>query len=259
MIAVIAILAGLLLPTLTNAKAAAKSAKCGSNLRQIGLSLNLSCWTSAISLGRVSHRRNSGSVSGPYREASGKVHCSAAPAAQRNSAGGGDTIRKNGILETGSPSGDYGYNRHGSSVSGQFGPNASQRIGEFGLGGTVVNLQPFQAVPLPESSLRVPSDMIAFGDAMQRMNGRVVSTGTAALSLEGWLLNASDALWKDLENRARQRHNGKASLAFCDGHVESMRLPALFGTNDAALQRWNNDHLPHRERLSSPFSIGPKP
>jgi prepilin-type processing-associated H-X9-DG protein len=46
-------------------------------------------------------------------------------------------------------------------------------------------------------------------------------------------------------------HQGKANVVFCDGHVESPMLPFLFAdTSDAALSRWNRDHLPHREKLS---------
>jgi prepilin-type processing-associated H-X9-DG protein len=44
---------------------------------------------------------------------------------------------------------------------------------------------------------------------------------------------------------------GKANVVFCDGHVESPALAFLFtDTSDAALSRWNRDHLPHRERLA---------
>jgi prepilin-type processing-associated H-X9-DG protein len=47
------------------------------------------------------------------------------------------------------------------------------------------------------------------------------------------------------------RHQGKANVVFCDGHVESPTLPFLFAdTSDAALSRWNRDHQPHREKLS---------
>ena len=47
------------------------------------------------------------------------------------------------------------------------------------------------------------------------------------------------------------RHQGKANVVFCDGHVESPTMQFLFtDTSDAALSRWNRDHQPHRERLS---------
>jgi prepilin-type processing-associated H-X9-DG protein len=50
--------------------------------------------------------------------------------------------------------------------------------------------------------------------------------------------------------RAYAPHQGKANVVFCDGHVESPTLKFLFeDTSDAALIRWNRDHLPHRERL----------
>jgi prepilin-type processing-associated H-X9-DG protein len=46
-------------------------------------------------------------------------------------------------------------------------------------------------------------------------------------------------------------HRDKANVVFCDGHVESSTLQFLFAdTSDAALARWNCDHLPHREKLS---------
>jgi prepilin-type processing-associated H-X9-DG protein len=46
------------------------------------------------------------------------------------------------------------------------------------------------------------------------------------------------------------RHQGKANVVFCDGHVESPKLQFLFeDTSDNALSRWNRDHQPHRELL----------
>jgi prepilin-type processing-associated H-X9-DG protein len=55
----------------------------------------------------------------------------------------------------------------------------------------------------------------------------------------------------DSTKRACSRHQGKANVVFCDGHVESPTLEFLFeDTSDAALVRWNRDHLPHREKLS---------
>ena len=59
-----------------------------------------------------------------------------------------------------------------------------------------------------------------------------------------------DLLW--FRNAANfTRHQAKANVVFCDGHVESPTLKFLFeDTSDAALVRWNRDHLPHREKLS---------
>ena len=54
----------------------------------------------------------------------------------------------------------------------------------------------------------------------------------------------------DKNGRASSRHQGKANVVFCDGHVESPTLKFLFAdTSDEALRRWNRDHLPHREKL----------
>ena len=45
------------------------------------------------------------------------------------------------------------------------------------------------------------------------------------------------------------RHQGKANVVFCDGHVESPTLKFLFeDTSDTALARWNRDHQPHPEK-----------
>jgi prepilin-type processing-associated H-X9-DG protein len=52
-----------------------------------------------------------------------------------------------------------------------------------------------------------------------------------------------------LENTLSEQ--SKANVVFRDGHVESPTLQFLFeDTSDAALARWNRDHLPHREKLS---------
>jgi prepilin-type processing-associated H-X9-DG protein len=93
--------------------------------------------------------------------------------------------------------------------------------------------------------------MIALGDSMQRMNGRIVSLSAAMLTMGGNMFGATADWWRDMEGQARQRHNGKGNVSFCDGHVESIKLPRLFGVEDASLRRWNNDHLPHRERLNT--------
>ena len=90
------------------------------------------------------------------------------------------------------------------------------------------------ASPINESQIANPSDMMAIGDGdgfNYFMRGNL-----AEMEKHGNILT---------------RHQGKANVVFCDGHVESPTLQFLFAdTSDAALCRWNRDHLPHRERLA---------
>jgi prepilin-type processing-associated H-X9-DG protein/prepilin-type N-terminal cleavage/methylation domain-containing protein len=115
----------------------------------------------------------------------------------------------------------YGYNM-GGVVSDE------SAADNFGLGGI-----PSTKTPIKDSQVVDPDDMIAIGDVfLERLSlTRNPAYGFALL--------------------AYQRHQGRANVVFCDGHVESLKLQFLFAdTNDAALVRWNRDHQPHREKLS---------
>jgi prepilin-type processing-associated H-X9-DG protein/prepilin-type N-terminal cleavage/methylation domain-containing protein len=133
---------------------------------------------------------------------------------------------------------DYGYNSFGMGVK----PDTNS----FGLGGHYI--WSGHTSPLPtinESEVTTPSEMIAIGDGFQGGNG-AVRDGIFIL----WrTLGVKDYLGST--KRSYARHPGKANVVFCDGHVESPTLQFLFeDTSDAALVRWNRDHLPHREKLS---------
>jgi len=106
--------------------------------------------------------------------------------------------------------GDYGYNIAGCSSRGPVGSGAP----ELGLGGTVFSLKPYSSAALSELGVKVPSDMIAFGDAMSRMSGNVISLGNASLSIDGIFLNVPDSLLQEFKTRARKRHNGSANVDF---------------------------------------------
>jgi prepilin-type processing-associated H-X9-DG protein len=98
--------------------------------------------------------------------------------------------------------------------------------------------------PVSESEVASPSDMIAIGDGFYGGNG---------VLQEGWLLSRTCGLTDYLGSTKSSyaRHQGRANVVFCDGHVESPTLKFLFeDTSDDALVRWNRDHLPHREKLS---------
>jgi prepilin-type processing-associated H-X9-DG protein/prepilin-type N-terminal cleavage/methylation domain-containing protein len=114
----------------------------------------------------------------------------------------------------------YGYNAYGYSTNLN------------GLGGHNLPQSGTLAPPIGESEVVNPSDMMAIGDTF----GGVVFFRYTNLAKS---------------NKANSRHQGKANVVFCDGHVESPTLQFLFeDTSDEALSRWNRDHLPHREKLS---------
>jgi len=243
-IAIIAILATLLLPTLSNAKSTAKSAKCKSNLRQMGLALGMYLGDFAkypLSDSPVDEKFWFAYLE-PYAGSAWEAPLFSCPS-------GLGFMRWRGITSQtigyGDPTGDYGYNIAGCGGNGPIGSGAP----ELGLGGTIFSLKPYSSAAQSELGVKVPSDMIALGDAMQRMSGNVISMGNARLSIDGLFLNAPDSILQEFKTRARKRHNGSANVTFCDGHTESIKLIKLFGRSDAILKRWNNDNQPHRERL----------
>jgi prepilin-type processing-associated H-X9-DG protein len=121
----------------------------------------------------------------------------------------------------------YGYNIYGVLDPGDT-TNALDLFGHFDPSSATLT-------PIAESEVANPSGMIAIGDCFD---------DTVAFSR------------KDLAYFAKcgntlTRHQGKANVVFCDGHVESPTLQFLIAdTSDDALVRWNRDHLPHREKLS---------
>lgn len=256
-IGIIAILASLLLPALTKARAAAKSAQCRSNLRQIGLGLSMYLGDfGKYPLGESPLEEKFWfEYLEPYTGSRWEGPLFRCPgSAERFPWRGVIRIGKNGILDRGIPNGDYAYNQYGRRGDGVNWASSSTPLSELGLGGTESDPKSQVCAPLPESQVRVPTDMIALADALQvgyppvfpRANGRVVSLGIAELNAIT-LLGASESQWKQSEQKAKARHLEKANVAFCDGHAEALTFPKLFGGTDEVLRRWNNDNLPHRD------------
>jgi prepilin-type processing-associated H-X9-DG protein/prepilin-type N-terminal cleavage/methylation domain-containing protein len=132
----------------------------------------------------------------------------------------------------------YGYN--------WFGMSAKTDTNTLGIGGHHPWIYPdlLPAPPVSESEVVSPSDTIAIGDGFCGGNGVIVDGR--------WLLWRTGGVTNFLGSTRRSyaRHQGRANVVFCDGHVESPTLKFLFeDTNDAALICWNRDHLPHREFL----------
>jgi prepilin-type processing-associated H-X9-DG protein len=132
----------------------------------------------------------------------------------------------------------YGYNWYGMS--------APTDIRSLGLGGHYTLSDTRLPIPAVQAAeVASPSEMMAIGDGFVG--------GKSAIEDGAWVLWRTYGMADYLGStkRAYLRHQGDANVVFCDGHVESPTLKFLFeNTNDAALVRWNRDHLPHREKLS---------
>jgi prepilin-type processing-associated H-X9-DG protein/prepilin-type N-terminal cleavage/methylation domain-containing protein len=243
--AIIAILAALFFPTLSHSMGSARRIRCVNNVRQFGLALdqfvlerhvyplsmdaefdktgnptNFNPWSSAIEyqLGDDDYRSN------PDFWDKGIWLCPG--------------VKSKGALGRGFHS--YGYNAFGVGA----------RSDSFGLGGhygfthsTGVGIPPVVKPRVSASEIIAPSEMIAIGDGFHG-NGSEVFSGQDLL----WRHDSYTGFFDT--KTATARHQGKANVVFCDGHIESPTLVFLFrDMGDAALARWNRDHLPHRDRL----------
>ena len=208
-IAIIPLLVALLLSAVTNAKAKAQRTQCVGNLHQLGLALH-GCladdhsyptdWVHQLEEQGLRISKTATNFWG-----TGVWHC---PATQWHI----------DFAALGAQPTYYGYNGGtGTNTLGLLGPGSSRT-----------------RVPLRESEVACPSEMMAIGDSF---DGSINFMRTPSRELVRY-------------GNTFSRHQRKANVLFCDGHVESVTLKFIFDdTSDAALVRWNRDHLPHRDRL----------
>ncbi len=239
-IAIIGILAALLLAAVSLAKGRALRIQCANNVRQLGFAMQSfviennsyplfigtppGSWVAALQHTELSAATKHVS-SGQYLS-QGVWKC---PAAFKPSS----FPQNRGYLS-------YGYNAYGMNM-----PTATNSLGLGGHNIWDAKNSRMPAPPVKESEVASPSEMMAMGDGFVGGNN-VILDGGFSLKRTYDLTDDSGST-----KRAYSRHQGKANVVFCDGHVESPTLKFLFeDTSDAALSRWNRDHLPHRERLA---------
>jgi len=235
-VAVIALLAALLLPTLSRAKSAGISVACRNNLHQIGLAMEMYLGDN--------HRYpiSWGTDAGPDWEAQFQTL-----------QGPGQVIRSSwGLLPYLSPSGRdrrvffcpvqeecpvhfwpgiWPDDRLSGYACNAYGTAAQFPALRLGL---AVWWLPLEVVR--EGAVRSPADMIAYGDAF---------TGAWSLSPNG--TNRWSWTFPGLASVPSSRHRGQGNLLFCDGHVESGKPAQWIEATDRARRRWNRDHEPHPE------------
>jgi prepilin-type N-terminal cleavage/methylation domain-containing protein/prepilin-type processing-associated H-X9-DG protein len=258
-IAIIGILAALLVPALSSAKARVRSTTCKNHLRQMGLGLQMYVQENQ---GRYPYSLSP--VDSPGSDAETPANALSIysrfwfvklepyyPARWTNAAyhcpGYQGPIVGVEIGETNSvgPRGSYAYNSKGVRIGKSEYTDPATGIlvryppGDFGLGPRQNGYdQPRAAVS--ENPIAVPSEMLAIGES------RFLN-----LTVNGW---AGGGLWTMLCGALHTkifafdpaRHGKNYNQVFCDGHVSGMSPWLLFNpTNTAAM--WNYDHQPHPE------------
>ncbi len=236
-IAIIAILAALLLPTLSLAKGSAKSAACKSNLHQIGIGLNIYVsefdkYPLALEWGNVPHMWVWRDHLLPFCGSNAKLFTC-------------PSLKQMGL--------SYGYNALGTQGT------VGMWVGGGETGDSIVDdadgERPLQLglgvfgrknVAVPASIVLAPSDLIAILDSTAPYEWRGMD-GFGWPGFTGW------------------SHDGQRNNAvFCDGHLETSRnelipkeVPNNYGVlrfkpDETHARRWNNDNQPHPETWPQP-------
>lgn len=248
-IAIIGILAGLLLPAFSSAKAKAQAIYCRNNLRQIGIALisytqdNGGAYPVYARLAKGSETRgakwyNDIMPNLPGGWSNGIYRC---PAYR------GRVLDYQPPTYISGSAGSYAYNGGSSERPGSDGYYSQVYL--YGLSKKSSNWWelPGELTAVRETEVKKPSDMITLGDSLSRWYILGSSKSTLFSGID-FLSRKPAFVYDEGVPGAAERHRGMSHVVFADGHVEGNTIKRLFFDEDVlALSRWNIDNLPHLE------------
>ena len=223
-IAIIAILAAILFPIFAKAREKARQTSCLSNLKQLGLAIQMYAtdyegYPMSSSLSSVSPRTRWADYLQPYIKNTAVFLC--------NSARESSVLTKTFAHDTSIKYGGYGYNYQYLGNSRSLAP-----------------VLPFTAT---ESAITAPADTVAIADTIGVLNqdgslsGEGVYVADPPLpSMRG--SGKPSGYYEATRAMPSERHNGVVNVAFADGHAKAMKLSRLDDYNgDGTLDNgfWN--------------------
>ena len=233
-IAIIALLASLLLPSLSRGLEQGRRAKCLSNNRQLTLGLLMYADDFGVYPLEITMQARPKASYGWDRSLAQYTQSVWTNALYHCPSYRGPTIGDEPVIVSSSGGrinisggsdrrlGSYAYNALGTAA---FGAGES-----LGLGGSKRwfdgETQTDRTIQRRATDVVVPSEMIAIGDAQH---------------------GSPQYFWVAYERlqTGAFSHGQRANISFCDGHVEGKRTFTLFAPSTVSRSRWNHDHDPH--------------